>query len=112
MVLIYHPQQGLGEEGEDSQFQVHKKDSESGLVLTLQNVANKEKWVQIKEGQLLADGTGDELSELSVTETNGCVVLESAKTPGQYVAVQEDGSGQVATELGPTAHFTPLVKTS
>lgn len=91
---------------------MHKKDSESGLVLTLQNVADKEKWIQIKEGQLLADGTGDELSELSVTVTDGCVVLESVKTPGQYVAVQEDGSGQVATELGPTAHFTPLVKTS
>lgn len=78
-------------------------------MVTLQNVANAEKYVQISEGQVGPDGTGDELSELKVVETEeGCVAFESAKTAGQFIAVQEDGSVQTVTELGPSTHFTPV----
>lgn len=99
--------QGLGEEGEASQFTVHKKDSESGLVVTLQSVAHTEKYVQICEGQVGANGTGDEHSELKVVEIESCVTFESVKTSGQYLAVQEDGTAQTVTELAPSAHFMP-----
>ena len=96
--------QGLGEEGESSQFTVHKKESESGVVVTLQN---GEKYLQISEDQVGADGTGDELSELKVIDAkDGHVAFESVKTAEKYIAVQEDGSVQTAAELGPPTHFT------
>ena len=86
---------------------MHKKESESGLVVTLQSVANAEKYVQIREGAVEGCGTGDELSELKVADcSEGLVSLESAKTTGQFIAVNEDGSVQLATETGPSAHFT------
>lgn len=99
--------QGLGEEVEVSQFTVHKKESESGLVVTLQSVAYTEKHVQICEEQVGADGTGDEQCELKVVVVEECVTLESVKASGQYIAVQEDGSVHTTTDLGPSAHFTP-----
>ena len=73
---------------------------------------SNEKWLQIKEGQLAADETEGELSKLKVTEAEGCVVLESTQTAGQYVAAQEDGSGQVVSELTTAAHFSFVVKGS
>jgi hypothetical protein len=95
---------GLGEEGENSQFTVHKKESESGLVVTLQN---GETYLQISEDQVGADGTGDELSELKVVDAkDGHVAFESVKTEGKYIAVQEDGSVQTSAELDASTHFT------
>ena len=88
---------------------MHRKESDSGLVVALQS---KEKWLQIKEDQLAADEKEGELSDLKVTEAESCVVLESTQTPGQYVAAQEDGSGQVVSELSPAAHFSFVVKAS
>lgn len=75
--------------------------------MTLQSIAHTEKYVQICEGQVGADGTGDEHCELKVVEIEGCVTFESVKTSGQYIAVQEDGSVQTSTEVGSSAHFTP-----
>lgn len=75
--------------------------------MTLQSVAYTERYVKICEGQVGADGTGDEHCELKVVEIEGCVTFESVKTSGQYVAFQEDGTVQTATEVGPSAHFTP-----
>ena len=86
---------------------MHKKESESGLVVTLQNVADAEKYIQISEDKVGGDGTGDELSELKVSGTEEGVAFESVKTSGQFIAVQEDGSVQTATESGPSTLFTP-----
>ena len=96
--------QALGEKGESSQFTVHKKDSESGHVVTLQS---GEKYVQISEDQVGVNDSGDELSELTVVEADGgCVAFESVKTGGRYICAQKDGSVETATELGPSTHFT------
>lgn len=75
--------------------------------MTLQSVAYSERYVKVCEGQVGADGTGDEHCELKVVEIEGCVKFKSVKTSGHYVAVQEDGTVQTATEVSPAVHFTP-----
>ena len=92
--------QAQGEEGESAQFTVCKKDSESGHVVTLQH---GEKYLSVSEEKV---ELCDESSELKVQETEGCVSFESAKAAGHYISVQEDGSVQSGSELGPSTHFT------
>ena len=49
----------------------------------------------------------DESSELKAVEAEGgCVSFESVKAAGHYLSVQEDGSIQSGSELGPSTHFT------
>jgi hypothetical protein len=92
--------QAQGEEGESAQFTVSKKDSESGHVVTLQH---GEKYLSVSEEKV---ELCDESSELKVLEAEGCVSFESAKAAGHYISVQEDGSVQSGSELGPSTHFT------
>jgi hypothetical protein len=90
---------GTGIKDLHSQFTVHVR--QYGRI-ALQNVADRSKWLQIRDGETRAQEDGMGYSDFNLHEIgDSYVALESAIYPGQHVGIREDGELQPPDETPP-----------